>query len=93
MKELTKEERFALAAKLEAIHGVDLSPDEHDALNQAIAIVSPEYAAAVEDDLDEAEAWFDSLTPETAAELDKAVENTISPPSGPVIPFPKGGKK
>jgi len=48
--EWTKDERRALAEKLDEIRGADLDSDEIAALEDAIAIICPEYAAALEED-------------------------------------------
>jgi hypothetical protein len=72
-KELTDKERWALAAKLDGIIGADLMPEEEDAIEQAIRFISPEFAQAVEDEIQEAADWFDRTTPE---ERKKYVEET-----------------
>ena len=44
----TEEERFDLCAKLEGILGADIDLDEYDAIIDAIGIISPAYAEAIE---------------------------------------------
>lgn len=69
-KELTKQERYELAGKLFGILGADLDFDEEDAIIEAIAVVSPEYA----EDMDAAEnaavEFFENATEADLAELD-----------------------
>ena len=83
MKELTKEQRYALAGTLRGILGADITPDEEDALEQAIRIVSPEFAA----DMDADEREFAKII-----ERDLR-ENPIPSPNGKVIRFGQEKKK
>ncbi len=46
--EWAEKERFDLCAKLEGIFGADLDLDEYDAIFNAISIISPAYAEAIE---------------------------------------------
>lgn len=60
MKEWNKDERWALAEKLEQILGANLDVDEEDAIHDAIRLICPEFAemrdAAEEDVVD----WFEN---------------------------------
>lgn len=63
-KEWNKEERWALAMKLDGIIGADIDPDEVDALLDAIRIISPEYAQMLDDMEQEAVEWYENTTDE-----------------------------
>ena len=80
-KELTDADRHALAAKLDGILGADLMPDEEEAIEQAIEIICPEYARAVEDDLEEAADWFESTTPDERKKFVEEMEKQYPAPS------------
>ena len=67
-KEWNEKERIALAAKLEGILGADLDPDEEQAIRDAISIISPEYAEAIEKDEQETAAWWDAMKAREAAD-------------------------
>ena len=78
-KELTKEERYALAAKLDGILGADLMPDEEAAIEQAIEIISPEFAADTEAELQDAADFFDNATEEDLKGLDDWAKEKFPP--------------
>lgn len=81
MKELNDQDRYALASKLEHILGADLDPDEEDAIEQAIRLISPEYAAMRDAEEQEAADWFDSTTPEQRREFVDGMEKQYPAPS------------
>lgn len=81
MKNKPAPDRWALAMKLDAIRGADLDTDEIDAIEQAIQIVCPEYAQALDDAEQESAAWFDSTTPEERAKFVEEMEKQYPPPS------------
>lgn len=90
-------DRWALAAKLDQILGADLMPDEEDAIEQAIKIICPEFAKAVEDDIQEAAHWYESTTPEERAKFVEEMEKQYPPPSPdfsgtPAVPPTYDGK-
>ena len=92
MKELTKEERYALAVKLDGILGADLMPEEEAAIEQAIEFISPEFAAAMMAADDEAGEWFDNATEEDLKKLDDLAKEKFPPrKDGRVLRF--GEKK
>lgn len=92
MKELTKEERYALAVKLDGILGLDLLPEQEDALQKAIDFISPEFSAAMMEADDEAGEWFDNATEEDLKKLDDwAKENFPPRKDGRILRF--GEKK
>ena len=64
MKEWNEKERWALAAKLDQILGADLMPDEEDAINDAIRLICPAFADAMEQDIMDAAAAYDRMTAE-----------------------------
>lgn len=66
-KEWNKEDRWALAAKLEGIISTDIDLDEEEALRDAIRLVCPEYAAMRDDDETDAVAWDQNTTSEQKA--------------------------
>lgn len=97
MKELNEKDRYALASRLEQILGADLDPDEEDAIEQAIALISPEYAAMRDADEQEAADWFDSTTPEQRKKFVEDMEKQYPAPSHdrsgtPAVPPVFGGK-
>ncbi len=87
-KQLTKEERYTLAVKLDGILGADLLPDEEYALQEAIEIISPEFAAVMEEADREVAEWFEHATEEDLRELDEWARREFPPsPNGKIIPF------
>ena len=80
-EELTDKERWELAAKLDRILGADLMPDEEGAIEQAISVICPEYAQAVDDDLQEAADWFDGTTPDERMKFVEEMEKQYPAPS------------
>lgn len=88
MKEWNEKERWALAAKLDQILGADLMPDEEDAIHDAIRLICPQFADAMEQDLLDAAEGYDKMME----------EEKNSPPSfnGKILRFGKkdedGGK-
>ena len=78
-KELTKEERYALAAKLDGLLGADLMPDEEAAIEQAIEFISPEFAADTEAELQDAADFFDNATEEDLKKLDDWAKEKFPP--------------
>lgn len=88
MKELTKEERYALAVKLDGILGANLTPDEEYAIEQAIEIISPEFAQGTADLEKEVDEFFDNATEEDLKRLDDwAKENFPPRKDGSVLRF------
>lgn len=88
MKELTKKERYDLAVTLDGILGADITPEEDFALRQAIAIVSPEFAAGTEEAEREADEWFANATEEDFKKLDDWTKENFPPrKDGKVIRF------
>ena len=93
-KELTNEERYALAAKLDQIMGADLMPDEEAAIEQAIAIICPEYAADTEAEIKEVADWLGNATEKDFKELDDWVNDNFPPrKDGTIIRFGQEKKK
>ena len=87
-KELTKEERYALAGKLDAILGADLMPEEIETIEQAIAFISPEFAADTEAEIQEAAEWFDNATEEEIKKMaDDAMKSLPPRKDGTIIRF------
>ena len=78
-KELTKEERYALAAKLDGLLGADLMPEEEAAIEQAIEFISPEFAADTEAELQDAADFFDNATEEDLKKLDDWAKEKFPP--------------
>ena len=77
-KEFTKEERWNIAEHLYGVLcGCDLLPEEEDAIEQAMEIVSPEWVEEFERREKEAADWFDKATPEDIAALDKEIEEKL----------------
>jgi hypothetical protein len=94
MKELTKEERYALAVKLDGILGADLMPEEEAAIEQAIEIISPEFAAGTADLEREAEEFFENATEEDLKKLDDWAKEKFPPrKDGRVLRFGQENKK
>lgn len=94
MKELTKEERYALAVTLDGILGLDLLPEQETALQRAIEFISPEFAAAMMEADDEAGEWFDSATEEDLKNLDDWAKKNFPPrKDGRILRFGEEKKK
>lgn len=94
MKELTKEERYALAVKLDGILGAELMPDEEAAIEQAIAIISPEFAEGTAEREREADEFFKNATAEDLKELDDWTKKNFPPrKDGRILRFGEEAKK
>lgn len=70
-KDWTQEERDDLCAKLEGILGADLDDDERDAIYDAIGIISPGYAEALERWEDDAEQYAQGIVSDILAKHDR----------------------
>lgn len=70
----TREERDDLCAKLEGILGADLDDDERDAIYDAISIISPGYAAALERWEDDATEYAQGIVSDILAERERPDE-------------------
>ena len=72
-KELTKQERYELAARLFKLLGADIDADEEQTIRDAVAVISPEYAADMDAQEDAAVEFFENYEAAALAELDAIV--------------------
>ena len=84
-------DRWELAEKLYGILGADLDYEEEKAIEQAIAIICPKYAEAIEQSIRESAEWYDSHTPEEMDEFVRQQMHELAPETedGKVVKFKK----
>lgn len=95
MIDISKVDRWELAYTLDTITSEDLTEKQIHALYDAIAIVCPAYAEALEEDIQESADWYDSTTPEERAAFVEEQKAKYAPKipddaDGNMVPFKKG---
>ena len=85
-KEYTDKERWNIAAKLEGILGADLDVDEEEAIENAIEIICPQYAEAMDAEIRETADWLENTPME---EQIKFIEEQSGRPFDPKAEYEK----